>query len=51
MKLADDNRSGLRLMIDKLDNRKNDKMNDLLAIDHAKRDWIDDTDLMLPRVS
>ena len=41
----------LNLGIEYLNNRLNPRMNNLLAIDYAVRDWIDDTDLILPRVS
>ena len=33
-----------------LDNAKNANMNNLMAIDHAARDWLDDTDYLLPRM-
>ena len=49
MKFCDDTHLGLDWGIDRLSNRKNAQMNDLMAIDHASRDWLDDTDLMLPR--
>ena len=49
MKFCDDTHLGLNWGIDRLSNRKNAQMNDLMAIDHATRDWLDDTDLMLPR--
>ena len=35
--------------MDYLDNRLNPKMNNIMAIDHATRDWIDDTDYLLAR--
>ena len=37
-------------MIDKLSTLKNSKMNNLTSIDFAIRDWIDDTDYILPRI-
>lgn len=37
--------------MDYLDNRINPKMNNIMAIDHATRDWIDDTDYLLARKS
>lgn len=33
-----------------LNNRLNPNMNNVMAIDHANRDWIDDTDYLLPRI-
>ena len=33
-----------------LNNKDNANMNNLVAIDHANRDWIDDTDYLLPRM-
>jgi hypothetical protein len=41
----------LNIDIDYLSNRTNPDMNNLLAIDYSVRDWIDDTDLILPRMS
>jgi hypothetical protein len=46
--------SGLNFMIKNLahlSNRSNANMNNLMSFDFAIRDWIDDTDLMLPRFS
>ena len=44
-----DNFSGIDLNMKEADNRHNSQMNNLATVDHAKRDWIDDTDYMLPR--
>jgi hypothetical protein len=46
-----DNMHHLNISIDYLSNRLNPNMNNLLSIDYSVRDWIDDTDLILPRVS
>lgn len=46
-----ENFSGLSLGLTHLDNRKNNNMNNLMSIDFAIRDWIDDTDLLVPRIS
>ncbi len=40
-----------RININWLDNRLNPMMNNLMSIDHATRDYIDDTDYLLPRMS
>ena len=37
--------------LDYCNNRLNPKMNNLMSIDFAIRDWIDDTDLILPRAT
>ena len=37
--------------IDHLNNLKNSEMNNLVSIDFATRDWIDDTDSMIPRMA
>lgn len=50
-KLNTDNQSGTEIGgIDHLSNLKNDYMNNLISIDFAARDWIDDTDSMIPRM-
>lgn len=49
-KLHYDNLHSLKLEIPHLDNRINWEMNNVGAIDHATRDWIDDTDYLLPRM-
>lgn len=36
--------------IEHLSNLKNANMNNLMKIDFAVRDWIDDTDSMIPRM-
>ena len=41
---------GTDLGLAHLDNTKNANMNNLMAIDHAARDWLDDTDYLLPRM-
>jgi hypothetical protein len=46
-----ENFSGLKLGLTHLDNRKNNYMNNLMSIDFAIRDWIDDTDYLVPRIS
>lgn len=46
-----ENFSGLKLDLSHLDNRKNIDMNNLMSIDFAIRDWIDDTDYLVPRIS
>lgn len=51
MKFNDDIQSGIDWKIDRLSNRKNGNMNELLSVDHANRDWLDDSDLMLPRLT
>lgn len=51
MRVNEDIRNGLSFKIDRLDNRKNEKMNDVLSIDYAVRDWVDDTDLIMSRYS
>ena len=48
-KLHFDNQYHIKWGIDHLDNRLNHQMNNLMAIDHSTRDWIDDTDYMLSR--
>jgi hypothetical protein len=50
-KLQVDGHSGQSLGIKRLDNRLNANMNNIINHDFAMRDWIDDTDLMLPRIS
>lgn len=45
-----DNFWGLRMGLHQRDNRCNDEMNNLMSIDHTVRDWVDDTDYMLPRM-
>jgi hypothetical protein len=50
-KLHSDNHSGKTIGIKRLDNRINASMNNIMSHDFAIRDWIDDTDLMLPRIS
>jgi hypothetical protein len=50
-KLHYDNQHGIKLNINWLDNRLNPMMNNLMSIDHATRDYIDDTDYLLPRMS
>jgi hypothetical protein len=50
-KVNDDIRQNISFKIDNLDNRKNTGMNDVLSLDYATRDWIDDTDLILPRLT
>ena len=42
---------GTKWSLDHLDNVKNANMNNLMAIDHASRDWLDDTDYLIPRNS
>jgi hypothetical protein len=37
------------LFLNHLNNRLNPSMNNLMAIDHASREWIDDHDMILPR--
>ena len=49
MKLHFDNFHGTKWDLNYLDNRLNANMNNLMAIDHAARDWLDDTDYLLPR--
>ena len=50
-KLNADNQSGMRIGgIEHLSNLKNADMNNLMKIDFAVRDWIDDTDSMIPRM-
>jgi len=44
-----DNHQGLKLFMDHIDNLSNPDMNNLMNIDFAMRDHMDDTDLMLPR--
>ena len=44
-----DNLHGTKWQIDHLDNRLNGNMNNVIAIDHATRDWVDDTDYLLGR--
>lgn len=50
MKLHYDNLNGTKWELNHLDNRLNGNMNNLMAIDHAARDWLDDTDYLLPRL-
>lgn len=50
-KVHSDGHSGKTLGIPRLDNRVNSSMNNVMSHDFAMRDWIDDTDLMLPRMS
>lgn len=50
-KLHYDNMHGIKWNINWLDNRINPMMNNLMSIDHATRDYIDDTDYLLPRMS
>ena len=38
------------MIIDHLDNLKNAEMNNIGTIDHAVRDWIDDSDYLLGRI-
>ena len=45
-----DNHHCKNLNIEHLNNLSNPSMNNLLAIDFAMRDYIDDTDLILPRI-
>jgi hypothetical protein len=40
---------GKSLGITRLDNRLNANMNNIMNHDFALRDWIDDSDMMLPR--
>lgn len=50
-KLHTDNQSGMKIGgIEHLSNFKNSDMNNLMKIDFAVRDWIDDTDSMIPRM-
>ena len=42
--------SGTNFGLDHLDNKMDPNMNNLMSIDHANRDWIDDTDYLLPRL-
>ena len=50
-KIHTDNQSGMKIGgIDHLSNLKNPDMNNLVSIDFATRDWIDDTDSMIPRM-
>ena len=49
-KLHYDNMHGTDFGLAHLDNVKNANMNNLMAIDHAARDWLDDTDYLLPRM-
>jgi hypothetical protein len=44
-----DNQSNKRFNIDRISNSKNANMNNLMSIDFAMRDWVDDTDQMIPR--
>jgi hypothetical protein len=37
------------LFLNYLNNRLNPNMNNLMAIDHASREWLDDHDMILPR--
>ena len=48
-KLEVDNHWGVDILVKELNSRLNPNMNDLMAIDYAIRDLIDDTDYMLPR--
>jgi hypothetical protein len=50
-KIYFDNFSRLDFGVDYLNNRLNPNMNNLMAIDFAVRDWIDDTDLILSRAT
>lgn len=50
-KILFDNFNHLNIGISYLNNRLNANMNNLNSIDYAVRDWIDDTDLILPRAS
>ena len=51
LKIQIDNHNNQTFGIARLDNMKNSEMNNLMNFDFAMRDWIDDTDLMLPRIS
>ena len=46
-----DDFSGIDLKLDHLNNRLINSGNNLMSIDFCKRDWIDDTDLLLSRVA
>ena len=46
---SDGERTGLNLGIKHLDNRLNDDMNNMMSIDFANRDHLDDTDYLLSR--
>lgn len=48
-KLHADNHWGLDLLVPHFSNIKNLKMNNLLSVDYAIRDWCDDTDFMVGR--
>ena len=51
MKMYFDNIHGTDFGIDHLNNRLNPDMNNVMAIDHANRDWIDDTDTLMNRMA
>ena len=51
VKLHYDNFSGTDLYLNHLNNKLNPNMNNLMSLDHANRDWIDDTDYLVPRVA
>ena len=50
MKLHFDNQGIIDFKINHLSNMKNPNMNNLMSIDHAMRDWIDDADTLVPRM-
>jgi hypothetical protein len=49
-KMGFENMSHLAFNMDHLSNLKNPDMNNVMGIDFAIRDWIDDSDYMLPRI-
>ena len=49
-KLHMENHWGKEILIDRFSTRLNPNMNDLMSVDFAIRDWMDDTDCMLPRI-
>lgn len=51
VKLHTDNMHHENFNIPRLSNLKNKAMNNLMSFDFAMRDWLDDTDFMLPRLS
>ena len=45
-----ENHWGKDILIDRYSTRLNPKMNELMSMDFTIRDWMDDTDCMLPRI-
>lgn len=48
IKLIQDNQHAVKFSMKHLDNLVNPEMNNLMSIDHANRDWLDNADGLVP---